>query len=559
MSSESISPAGFYKIREFGYSDFKKVAPNNLEAGLFLYRQYPHFKTENQADEKDYPLVIEIYDAGLESLNQDKDQLHTKESVFFSPDTTKFIFRNETEMHETIISAKRSEETKLIELYQKHSCFCVLDDKIKQFNWSDKYGIKPILANSDKKRDKFKGFFYGYLLGVARKLPKEIYALKREAKGIINKIGATITMPNGSQKTEKINDIESNHKSIIESFKTIGLEYADTNLNNLISFLNKRSETNENEEESYGKNEKNKVNSGKKEEDKGRLLQNKYFDYLDERITRAETLAFNNNRIDPTCLPTISDGAICINDSNSNKILIEIVNELLGDLKANKLDGENEFYEFIEKYAFKIKDIVAQDQEWTDSKEQEYINRLLSHLTERKPFDVKMSQGLKKEYKSTLESFAAFLIKAQKKEIAELEKFMIDSEAYELEIAFGIFGAVFGYAGLPKTFIDPLFDNQSINDEVYRHINREIKKLAPISSQDSNDNMETDSAVGLENNNMEKFKIDIIQEITKRFDLLEREISDIKQKSDPPKTSKGASKDKLENENHKNGTLPFGS
>ena len=59
LSTESISPAGFYSRRNFGYRNFKKVGPNACDGCIVLYDQIPKFAVENK-DIDDYPLVIEL-------------------------------------------------------------------------------------------------------------------------------------------------------------------------------------------------------------------------------------------------------------------------------------------------------------------------------------------------------------------------------------------------------------------------------------------------------------------------------------------------------------------
>lgn len=47
MASESISPAGFYSDRNFGYKRFDKVEPNKLDKRIILYDKYPNFNIDD--------------------------------------------------------------------------------------------------------------------------------------------------------------------------------------------------------------------------------------------------------------------------------------------------------------------------------------------------------------------------------------------------------------------------------------------------------------------------------------------------------------------------------
>ena len=43
FSTESISPAGFYTQRGFGYKTYSKVALNNFQNSILLYSKFPLF------------------------------------------------------------------------------------------------------------------------------------------------------------------------------------------------------------------------------------------------------------------------------------------------------------------------------------------------------------------------------------------------------------------------------------------------------------------------------------------------------------------------------------
>ena len=59
LSSESISPLGFYARRGFGNKRFYPVFANDKEQVILLYSKYPRFKVEEN-DLENYPMVIEI-------------------------------------------------------------------------------------------------------------------------------------------------------------------------------------------------------------------------------------------------------------------------------------------------------------------------------------------------------------------------------------------------------------------------------------------------------------------------------------------------------------------
>ena len=59
LSSESISPLGFYARRGFGNKRFYPVCANDKDQVIILYSKYPRFEIEEN-DLENYPMVIEI-------------------------------------------------------------------------------------------------------------------------------------------------------------------------------------------------------------------------------------------------------------------------------------------------------------------------------------------------------------------------------------------------------------------------------------------------------------------------------------------------------------------
>ena len=99
MASESISPAGFYSMRGFGYKRFDKVEPNNLDNRIILYEKYPLYNIiDNELE--NYPLVIEIDTKSIveDIIQEYKDGVYySEETIYLNPFSTQIIFNNETE------------------------------------------------------------------------------------------------------------------------------------------------------------------------------------------------------------------------------------------------------------------------------------------------------------------------------------------------------------------------------------------------------------------------------------------------------------------------------
>ena len=59
LSTESISPKGFYASRGFGYSRWFSIPENNLDGAILLYES-PAELVRPKSDLEDHPLLIEI-------------------------------------------------------------------------------------------------------------------------------------------------------------------------------------------------------------------------------------------------------------------------------------------------------------------------------------------------------------------------------------------------------------------------------------------------------------------------------------------------------------------
>lgn len=59
MSSESISPLGFYARRGFGNKRFYPVCANDNEEAILSFTKYPRFEVVDDGLEN-YPMVIEV-------------------------------------------------------------------------------------------------------------------------------------------------------------------------------------------------------------------------------------------------------------------------------------------------------------------------------------------------------------------------------------------------------------------------------------------------------------------------------------------------------------------
>ena len=123
LSSESISPLGFYARRGFGNKRFYPVFANDKEQVILLYSKYPRFKVEEN-DLENYPMVIEIesedYKEGFFEKAKEHDGVDTYlcyHTINLNPFHCRIYFNSYQERRGVLVKAEQSLENKFYKLY----------------------------------------------------------------------------------------------------------------------------------------------------------------------------------------------------------------------------------------------------------------------------------------------------------------------------------------------------------------------------------------------------------------------------------------------------------
>ena len=203
LSSESISPLGFYARRGFGNKRFYPVCANDKEQVIILYSKYPRFEIEEN-DLENYPMVIEIetddYKDGFFEKAKEHDGVETYlcyHTINLNPFHCRIYFNSYQERQGVLSKAEQSLENKFYKLYapnidvkpkEKKTFFGVAKDLFTQsekddFLWNPSYvnfKIKnePINVSRDVLLDRIKGFIYCYLIGANSSVSNEVGKLK---------------------------------------------------------------------------------------------------------------------------------------------------------------------------------------------------------------------------------------------------------------------------------------------------------------------------------------------------------------------------------------------
>jgi len=227
FSTESISPSGFYRKRGFGYKNFEKTHPNNLENHIILYDKYPIFEIQDESRDN-YPMIIRIEksllaEGSLQSVRK-SNQINIflfNRTIYFHPDKIAIFFRSIQERDTALIRSEGSLTTKTTPFYKKQF-FIHEKNSEKDFRWDDSLLEKvddtseiTSFVKDDQRLDRIKGFAYGYNLGAYKSITPEVALVKHKLQETVNKISST-----GSIPEEDISWLSNELESVVEKYKS---------------------------------------------------------------------------------------------------------------------------------------------------------------------------------------------------------------------------------------------------------------------------------------------------------------------------------------------------
>jgi hypothetical protein len=492
FASESISPAVFYSKRNFGYKTLEKIELNNYDNSILLYDKLPDFKIDNK-DRDNYPMIIEIdwiwKDIEPIRVFNNVSIFRFSETIYLNPFSTKIYFLSEETKKITLLGAERSSSTKMASLYNNNCCFQLVNDKIQQFQFTKEFleGINDI-AYSDtigKSIDKegqinrAKGFMYSFLVGANKSLNKELVAIKKAAREIGNIISAVIHSPDKSILDKQKRDLDDLCRDFNGAFCRIDEKF--------IKIEGKIKELCDN----------NKLDVA---DFKKALQQCNSLDDVISNVAKQNNLKkpFNINElfkpVDSTLLEEKNCTIIEIVSGEEKKILcskekinisqkIDLENLKLQHLAEEKpdyykalineflsLDCQNESKLDIAVRGINILIKMFEDgnRDWKGSQQQTYYNTLLANIQGKDSFNVSDDNNIVRQ------SFALFVL--YKEDIEKIENSLVDNLIPEFSYAFGLWGAFWGFASMPKTLTNSLFLSGDLKyiEEVYKCVYKQV-------------------------------------------------------------------------------------
>lgn len=550
LSSESISPLGFYARRGFGNKRFYPVCANDKEQVIILYSKYPRFEIEEN-DLENYPMVIEIetddYKDGFFEKAKEHDGVETYlcyHTINLNPFHCRIYFNSYQERQGVLSKAEQSLENKFYKLYapnidvkpkEKKTFFCVAKDLFTQsdkddFLWNLSYvnfKIKnePIDVSRDVLLDRIKGFIYCYLIGANSSVSNEVGKLKALSRKLRNTLSAVVNSPDKRPTQAQDDAILNGIREFNEIYSSID---EDTIWNKNLLEL----KLSDNPQGLSTKDAKNLLH---------------YWGVYDafcnklplRRVYDANELWSCLEYVSPETFSRVIDNmnsAIRKLEAKDNaqreKYAIEELLNVDDNLSLHILDTsyQSSFYknlicsQFMAEYKSVMEENGVEEplaqaynggmilrnmlgDKWDSNPASAYVGALLNHFQENSAFDLFAIEN------DVLSSFAAFCQKGDN--IDRLVEYLVQVGFCNYKLAYGIYGATRGFTSLPKTFTSVLINGnkdyyQSFASNVWRMLNGIEIKDAVLPKASNNTSVIVESQLGskiIENQNNVESKV----------------------------------------------------
>ena len=228
MSSESISPAGFYERRNFGMKRFLRVEANKLNDRIALYQDIPEFNIPS-TDEDNFPIYIRIdtscydeelfYESGVEGI------YYSDQTIHITPYSCSFFLFSNADFRVVYSAQQRSLNTKMTRLYAK--AFYPIKESlvVKKYDYTrlknSEKDISEYIAK-DRKINKLRGFYFAYLIGLMKDMSPSIIRLYHLTNQLSDALDSALTNTRNSIIQES--QIEDIYEHLNRTFRELSNE-----------------------------------------------------------------------------------------------------------------------------------------------------------------------------------------------------------------------------------------------------------------------------------------------------------------------------------------------
>lgn len=467
MATESCSPSACYARRGFGDSYFYVAGSFAKKNSIILFNKYPKCVMP-VTEEEQYSLVMEIdtektANFEFEEIGRHNDVVvyQTRKTIYLNPMGCKLLFESNSIRDLILSRAKvRSLDAKTL-FYEKAGSFAI--PRAESFVYSKEY-IEPYsdvefdednLAN-DKKINKCKGFLYAYLIGANTSPGEGVSKMQQSLKELSNLIHARIINNDFRLHTERINELQREFECVVRKYDVISKKLSES-ANRLNAST---AEMLQNE----------LVNLGVWEflackmfslPSLSSIYTSEQWDNVKLKITQfiARVSSTSSNRLIVDEIPAIHDYEppfVNLRGSNQETEIYTAWIKLLLNPECNLKEFFANKLSLLKSLGIAAKGIMGDDT-FAHSPERDYYNGLIKNIREAEDFDLS-------SLNSMIWQSLAICAKATNPDVDALYSLMTSCAVEDYRCAVAMWGAMCGYADMPKTFFNRIIEGVSVQD-----------------------------------------------------------------------------------------------
>lgn len=494
LTSESISPSCFYEKQGFGYKTFDKL-PETPSVYTLLYSELKHCPSGDNI------IYIEWNDN-----YQQKDLKKVGENLYYSDHTlilypwyTKILFTNTYDYERAVTFCRGSLNNKFWKYFEFKLANFLSTNNIGNAPFVKDVFVKDTVfkddsINSDKIRNRLKGFVFGHYIGQKISLSPDLANLRKYGKQISDLCSVIPTMPQDMQNEyiKEINRIKNKYNNLNPKRKELKAKWNDEVLgkfstDNDREFFNdlaKRYNFLKTMMDVFAK-EKD-ISTGPSvieatQKNNWKEFKNQLNEYTDKILSEYKNNDDINNILD------IKNGRIEI--YGIKDFYNEILNALIGGdelLQADNVTSNR--LEVASQLTVKIKDSIEKSGEkWEESPEYKFYNDLRQNISSSNGFD--LSVVAPDDMAATL---AIYILRCD--DFEDMIRYSVASGYGRYDLLLALWGANKGYVDLPKTIFSFLHISKSDVENAYSktyevipNVDKELHSLNNYSNELVND------------------------------------------------------------------------
>lgn len=476
VSSESISPSDFYRLRSYGIRRFVDIYEGKYPNQTILADR-PYLFSRPESDVEDHPMLIEIRLEENEVTPLKKGFYSTDKTIFINPWTCRFLFFSEQDKLVTKSLSEHSLEVKISKLYIPKMTV------VRPYEECDfskiiirETSVLNDTCNNDERMNRLKGMLYGYYIGAMLSTSKEEVEKLRILQEVQNEFSAIISAGAGYLSVEKegrLRDLSTRWQQLspkyIELQKELQNNGFDMSALTILSRVLKKfgGSLSLPHTENLGLSRYTEYLIQQPVEG----VKNPAMEWIEGEIEKqSNSLLRYGKKINPEDGAIITKGVDVINIQIPDHVELvkHWLNTLLLDSKQTARDSYSKM-ELADMVTDSTIDFMGNN--WKESFERVFLNKLRKHIA-GEAFDVEWDNG-------ALCSMAAVVLRGD--EWDTLLSFMQRKGMYDYRLAFALYGALTGYANMTRDFVDMLFEDKNYGFQVYKEFYGQLlgKDLAP--------------------------------------------------------------------------------